>query len=118
MQEAEYITIISNRRKEKIRKDQILYVRSRRKYLEVHLYERIVYKTFMPLWELEKELGEGFIEVHRGCIVAERTIDRIADRIYLMNGEASAGGRFPLFARHGRALTGASPEHAQVVGNV
>lgn len=23
-----------------------------------------------------------------------------------------------LFARHGRALTGASPEHAQVVGNV
>ena len=25
---------------------------------------------------------------------------------------------FSLFARHGRALTGASPEHAQVVGNV
>jgi len=25
---------------------------------------------------------------------------------------------FPLFARHGRALTGVSPEHAQVVGNV
>ena len=23
-----------------------------------------------------------------------------------------------VFARHGRALTGASPEHAQVVGNV
>ena len=25
---------------------------------------------------------------------------------------------FALFARHGRALTGVSPEHAQVVGNV
>ncbi|NSE62403.1 polysaccharide deacetylase, partial [Dorea formicigenerans] len=25
---------------------------------------------------------------------------------------------FSLFARHGRALTGVSPEHAQVVGNV
>ena len=25
--------------------------------------------------------------MHRGCIVAERAIDRIADRIYLVNGE-------------------------------
>lgn len=25
---------------------------------------------------------------------------------------------FSLFARHGRALTGVSPEHAQIVGNV
>ena len=34
----------------------------------------------------------------------------------------TAGGAynpsFSLFARHGRALTGVSPEHAQVVGNV
>jgi hypothetical protein len=28
------------------------------------------------------------------------------------------GWLFSLFARHGRALTGVSPEHAQVVGNV
>ena len=88
MHETKYITIISNRRKEKIQKDQILYVRSKRKYLEVHVYNMVVYKTFMPLWELEKELGEGFIEVQRGCIVAERAIERIADRIYLVNGEA------------------------------
>ena len=27
-------------------------------------------------------------------------------------------GFFFMFARHGRALTGASPEHAQVVGSV
>ena len=27
-------------------------------------------------------------------------------------------GAISLFARHGRALTGVSPEHAQVVGNV
>ena len=25
---------------------------------------------------------------------------------------------FSLFARHGRALTGVSPEHAQIVGSV
>ncbi|MGN0414712.1 MAG: LytTR family transcriptional regulator DNA-binding domain-containing protein [Agathobacter sp.] len=88
MQEAEYITIISNRRKVKIQKDQILYVRSRSKRQEVHVYERTVYKTLTPLWELAKELGERFVEVQRGCIVAERAIDRISDRIYLVNGEA------------------------------
>jgi len=27
-------------------------------------------------------------------------------------------GGFSLFARHGRALTGVSPEHAQIVGSV
>ena len=27
-------------------------------------------------------------------------------------------GTFVMFARHGRALTGASPEHAQIVGSV
>ncbi|MGN0513092.1 MAG: hypothetical protein ACI4GD_02350 [Lachnospiraceae bacterium] len=43
--------------------------------------------TLMPLWELTKELGEEFVEVQRGCIVAERAIDRISDRIYLVNGE-------------------------------
>ena len=31
---------------------------------------------------------------------------------------AEAFMAFFQFARHGRALTGASPEHAQVVGNV
>ena len=28
------------------------------------------------------------------------------------------GQIFSLFARHGRALTGVSPEHAQIVGSV
>ena len=87
MQEAEYITIISNRRKVKIQKDKILYVRSRSKRQEVHVYERTVYKTLTPLWELAKELGEGFVEVQRGCIVAERAIDRFSDSIYLVTGE-------------------------------
>ena len=32
--------------------------------------------------------------------------------------QSSSIGCFFVFARHGRALTGESPEHAQVVGNV
>lgn len=34
-----------------------------------------------------------------------------------MNGSGSCALVF-MFARHGRALTGASPEHAQIVGSV
>ena len=34
------------------------------------------------------------------------------------NGHLHALQVFFMFARHGRALTGASPEHAQIVGSV
>ena len=39
MQKNKYITIISNRRKVTIKKSRILYVCSRRKYLEAHVCE-------------------------------------------------------------------------------
>lgn len=89
MQKNKYITIISNRRKVTIKKSRILYVCSRRKYLEAHVCESEykIYKTLMTLEEMETELGKGFVKVQRGCIVAERAIDRVADKIYLVNGE-------------------------------
>ena len=38
--------------------------------------------------------------------------------MYIMNeGDSNWNPHFQ-FARHGRALTGASPEHAQIVGSV
>lgn len=82
-----YITIISGRQKITIDKSTILYAISRRKYLEVHVYKDDIFKTFMPLFEMEAELGKGFVKVQRGCIVSERAIDHIADKIYLVNGE-------------------------------
>ena len=39
-------------------------------------------------------------------------------QIQKQNGHCSFACPFFVFARHGRALTGESPEHAQVVGNV
>ena len=89
MQKHKYITIISNRRNVTIKKSTILYVISRRKYLEVHVCEceYKIYKTLMTLGEIEKELGKDFVKVQRGCIVSERAIDRVGDKIYLVNGE-------------------------------
>ena len=42
----------------------------------------------MTLSELEEELGDGFIKVHRGCIVSAMAIHDITDNINLNNGES------------------------------
>lgn len=57
--------------------------------MEIHVceYESKIYNTFMTFEELERELKKGFVKVKRGCIVSERAIERIADKIYLVNGE-------------------------------
>lgn len=78
---------MSGRQKVTIDKSTILYVLSRRKYLEVHVYKDYIFKTFMSLGDMEEELGKGFVKVQRGCIVSERAIERVADKIYLVNGE-------------------------------
>ena len=39
-------------------------------------------------------------------------------RAYSISAALIIRAAVSLFARHGRALTGVSPEHAQVVGNV
>ena len=44
----------------------------------------------MTLDQLEKMLGDGFIKVHRGCIVSAMAIHDITDNINLSNGESLA----------------------------
>ena len=57
-------------------------------------------------------------------IVKDTTPNMMNPRLYTTSYNKPQGQQFDdtavlsLFARHGRALTGASPEHAQVVGNV
>ena len=82
-----YLTIMCGRRETTIDKSTILYVIAKRKYVEVHVYKDYIFKTFTSLSELEEHLGESFVKVKRGCVVSERAIDRIADKIYLVNGE-------------------------------
>ena len=88
MQEEKYITIISNRTKIVLNISSILYVLMLGKNAEIHLSSGRTYKTRMTLGELEKQLGEHFIKVHRGCIVSAMAIHDITDRINLSNGES------------------------------
>lgn len=82
-----YITFISNRKKIVLEVHTILYVVTVGKNIEIHVADGNVYPTRMTLYEVETNLGDGFIKTHRGCLVAARAIYDITDRINLVNGE-------------------------------
>ena len=67
-----------------------------------------------------RKSGVMFTEILKPDYVPERLSDR--ETLWNEVERAEKGKRaqlaYSLFARHGRALTGVSPEHAQVVGNV
>lgn len=87
MQEGKYITIISNKREVVLGISSILYVLMVGNNAEVHVSGDGVFITRKTLSEFEKELGDGFIKVHRGCLVSVMAIHDITDSICLSNGE-------------------------------
>ena len=88
MQEARKITLISNRAKIVLDIGTILYVLMIGNNAEIHISGDKIYKTRMTLSELAEKLGEGFIKVHRGCLVSVMAIHDITDKINLSNGES------------------------------
>lgn len=87
LREETYISIISKRKKVTINLNTILYIVMRRKNAEIHTLGGRVYETRMSLGELEESLGEGFIKIHRGCLVSVMSIHDITDTVNLNNGE-------------------------------
>ena len=81
MQEAKHITIILNGRKIVLNISTILYVIMINKIAEIHISGGKIYQTRMTLSVLEKKLGDGFIKVHRGCLVSAMAIHDISDNI-------------------------------------
>lgn len=88
MQDAKYITIITDRRKVSIDISTILYAIMVGRYVEIHVSGGRIYVTRTTLLELQEKLGEGFIKVHRGCIVSAMAIHDVTDNINLSNGES------------------------------
>lgn len=87
MRNEKYITIISNRKKFSIDVSTILYVIIKSRNAEIHVSEGIIYKTRKSLDELEAELGDDFIKVHRSCIVSARAIHDVTNKINIINGD-------------------------------
>ena len=88
LQEAKYITIISNNKKVVLNVSTILYVLMMGNNADIHVSGGTVYKTRMTFREIEEKLGDGFIKIHRGGIVSAMAILDITDKINLSNGES------------------------------
>ena len=73
MPEERYITIVSARKMIALRVSTILYVLMNGKYANIHVLGDQVYRTTMTLGEIEEKIGDGFLRVHRGFLVAVRT---------------------------------------------
>ena len=65
----------------------ILHVLVNGRNTEIHVLGDKVYETRVSITELAGQLAEGFIRIHRGCLVDVRVIHDITDRVYLNNGE-------------------------------
>lgn len=88
MQTVGTITIISNKEEFALNISSILYVQMKGNYALIHISKELVYQTRMTFIELEKKLGDNFIQIKRGCLVAAMAIHSITDKVNLCNGEA------------------------------
>lgn len=90
MKDTRYITFLSNKQKIILNPDRVLYVMMNGNNADIHVVGGGVHTVRMTCAQIEKEMGEGFIKIHRGSIVAVKAIHEITDKIYLNNGEALA----------------------------
>ena len=88
MQDTKHITILSNRKEVTLTVSSILYVLMKGNNAEIHTFGHKVYKTRMTMNELESTLGDGFLKVHRSCLVSAMAVHDITDKINLSNGES------------------------------
>lgn len=88
MQSQGTISFTANRRQVTLDVRTILYIYMNENVAEVHVSGGTVYKTRTTLETFESILGDGFLKVHRSCLVAVTAIHDITDKINLNNGEA------------------------------
>lgn len=88
MQDANYITFFSNKQKVILNTNKILYVLMSGNNADIHISDGTVYKARMTCSQMEGQLGDSFIKIHRGGIVSVKAIHEITDKIHLNNGEA------------------------------
>lgn len=86
-EENKYITLIVNRRHIDVDIDSILYVVVEGKVARFRMFENKIYKTNMPLLEIEEKLKDRFIKIGRSILVSGRVIHSITTKINLINGE-------------------------------
>lgn len=87
LQKEKYINIISDRKKIVLNIKYILYVIKMGRKTEIHILGGKIYDTRVTMEDIEKNLDDSFIKIHRGCIVSVLAIHNITDKINLSNGD-------------------------------
>ena len=87
MPELNHITIRSDNRDIVLNIGTVLYILMKKNYAEIHTSSGKCYKTRVTLNDLVKTLGDSFLKVSRGCLVAVMAIHAITNVIELTNGE-------------------------------
>lgn len=82
------ISFISERKHYEIPSSDILYVYMKKQDAYVHLSSGEVLKTRMTFAEFQETLGDDFIRIHRGCLVAAKAMYSVGDLISLSNGDS------------------------------
>ena len=86
--EEKTITFISERKTYTLPVTSILYIMMKKQDAYVHVSDGSVLKTRMTFAEFQKELGEDFIRIHRGCLVSAMAIHSVKELIILSNGDS------------------------------
>ena len=82
------ISFIAGRKRYTIPTDDILYILMKKQDAYVHLSNGNILKTRMTFAEFQEELGDDFIRIHRGGLVAAKAIHSVNRLITLSNGES------------------------------
>ena len=87
MQNAENLVLTINRKKVVISISTILYILMTGNNAKIHVCGGTVYEIRITMQELEQAIGEGFIQVKRGCLVSVMAIHDVRSKVILSNGE-------------------------------
>lgn len=88
MQNSGTITIVCDKEKITLDINSILYVKMSGNNAFLHISRDFVYQTRMTFIEIQKLLGDNFINIKRGCLVAAMAVHNITDKVNLCNGES------------------------------
>jgi len=71
----DHLIITSNKKRIKIYLEEILYIESKKKYIQI-ITANLAYQTRMPLTEIEEKLDRlHFVRIHRSFIVARQKVN-------------------------------------------
>ena len=87
MHSSRVVKITSGKKSLELDVTRILYVLMKRNDAFIHMSDDERHDIRITLKELRNLLGDGFLLVHRSCLVSARAIHDITDTVNLVNGE-------------------------------